>query len=71
MPRIAQRGIESSQKLGRHPCVIDRTSAWSSRFCRLIIRYERRLDILNGFHLLATGLICLKFVKRWFCWALL
>jgi hypothetical protein len=25
--------------------------------------YERRLDILTGFHLLAASLICFKFVR--------
>jgi transposase len=67
VPRIARRGIESSEKLGRHRWVIERTLAWFSRFRRLTVRYERRLDILQGFHLLAASLICLKFVMRWFC----
>ena len=67
VPRIARRGIESSEKLGRYRWIIERTLAWFSRFRRLAIRYERRLDILTGFHLLATSLICLKFVTRWFC----
>jgi transposase len=47
--------------------VIERTLAWFSRFRRLTVRYERRLDILQGFHLLAASLICLKVVTRWFC----
>jgi transposase len=47
--------------------VVERTLAWFSRFRRLTVRYERRLDILTGFHLLAASLICLRFVKRWFC----
>lgn len=67
VPRIARRGIESSQKLGRHRWIIERSLAWFSRFRRLTVRYERRLDILTGFHLLAASLICLKFVKQWFC----
>jgi transposase len=56
VPRIARRGIESSEKLGRHRWVIERTLAWFSRFRRLAIRYERHLDILQGFHLLAVTL---------------
>ncbi|HWL68272.1 MAG TPA: IS5 family transposase [Geminicoccus sp.] len=67
VPRIARRGIESSERLGRHRWVIERTLAWFSRFRRLAIRYEQRLDILTGFHLLATSLICFKFVTRWSC----
>ena len=64
-PRIARRGVESSGRLGRHRWVVERTLAWFARFRRLAVRYERRLDILLGFHLLAAGLICLSFVRRW------
>jgi IS5 family transposase len=64
-PRIARRGIESSERLGRHRGVIERTLAWFARFRRLTVRHERRLDILMGFHLLAAALICLRFVQRW------
>jgi transposase len=45
--------------------VIERTLAWFARFRRLTVRYERRLDILEAFHLLAAGLICLGFARRW------
>jgi len=41
----------------------ERTSARFSRFRRLTVRYERRLDIVTGFHLLAASLIRLKFLK--------
>ena len=44
-----------------------RTLAWFARFRRLTVRYERRADILEAFHLLAAGLICLRFVERWSC----
>ena len=47
--------------------MIERTLAWFARFRRLTVRYERRLDILLGFHLLAAASICLGFVRRWFC----
>jgi transposase len=59
-PRIARRGIESSRKLGRHRWVIERTLAWMSRFRRLAIRYERRIDIHHAFTALACSLICLN-----------
>jgi hypothetical protein len=45
--------------------VIELTLAWFARFRRLTVRHERRLDILLGFHLLAAGLICFRFVARW------
>jgi transposase len=67
MPRIARRGVEGSERLGRHRWVVERTLAWFARFRRLTVRYERRLDILLAFHLLAAGLVCLRFVERWSC----
>jgi transposase len=47
--------------------VIERTLAWFARFRRLTVRYERRFDVLLGFHLLAATLVCLRFVERWSC----
>jgi transposase len=57
--------VESSECLGRHRWVVERTLAWFARFRRLTVRYERRLDVLLAFHLLAAGLISLRFVRRW------
>jgi transposase len=59
-PRIARRGIESSQRLGRHRYVVERSLAWLVGYRRLQVRYERRADILLGFVYLACALICLK-----------
>ena len=56
--RIARRGVETSQKLGRHRWVIERTFAWINRFRRLVTRYERRSDIHYAFTALACSLIC-------------
>ena len=67
LPRIARRGIESSQRLGRHRWVVERTLARFARYRRLTIRCERRADIHLAFHHLAASLICLNFVRRWFC----
>jgi IS5 family transposase len=66
-PRIARRGVEGSERLGRYRWVVERTLAWFARFRRLTVRYERRLDILLAFNLFAAGLVCLRFVKRWSC----
>jgi transposase len=66
-PRIARRGIDRSERLGRHRWVIERTLAWFARFRRLTVRYERRADIPGAFQLLAAGLICLRFAARWSC----
>jgi transposase len=59
-PRIARRGLETSQKLGRHRWVIERTFAWFNKLRRLTIRYERRLDIHHAFTSIACSLMCLN-----------
>ncbi len=56
--RIARKGIESSQRLGRHRWVVERTLAWLHRYRRLTIRYERRADIHQAFLTLGCALIC-------------
>ena len=58
-PRIARRGIETSQKLERHRWVIERTFAWINRNRRLVTRYEHRSDIHYAFTSLACSIICL------------
>jgi len=65
--RIARRGIESSQKLGRHRWVVERTFAWLNGFRRLRVRYERRADIHLAFLLLGCALICAKRLQTTFC----
>ena len=65
-PRIARRGIESSEKLGRHRWVVERTLSWLNRYRRLKVRYERRTDIHQAFLDLGCALICWRYVQR-FC----
>lgn len=67
VPRIARRGIESSEKLGRHRWKVERTFAWLHRYRRLLIRFERRDDIHLGFLQLACCLIAFRFVAAAFC----
>ena len=64
--RIARRGVESSQKLGRHRWVVERTFAWLNQFRRLTVRYERRADLHLALTTLACAIICLRQVRR-FC----
>jgi hypothetical protein len=45
IPRIARRGIENSERLGRHRRKVERTLAGFARFQRIIVRYERRSEI--------------------------
>lgn len=40
-PRIARRGIDSSEHLGKHRWVVERTFAWLMRWRRLTRDYER------------------------------
>jgi transposase len=60
--RIARKGKESSEKLGRHRWVVERTLAWLSKYRRLTIRYERRDDIHEAFLHLGCSLICLNYL---------
>jgi transposase len=53
-PRIARRGVESSQRLGRHRWKVERSLAWLLANRRLTIRYERRADIPTAFLHLAA-----------------
>jgi len=62
-PRIARRGIDSSECLGRHRWVVERTLAWLGRYRRLTIRYERRADIHEAFLHLGCSLICLNYLS--------
>jgi transposase len=56
--RIARKGIESSERLGRYRWVAERTQAWLSGFRRLDVRYERDPAIHQAFLDLACALIC-------------
>jgi len=57
--RIARKGVESSQTLGRYRWVAERTLSWLDNNRRLTIRYERRDDIHLAFLYLGCALICL------------
>jgi transposase len=64
IPRIARRGIESSERLGRYRWVVERTLSWLNRFRRLKVRYERRADIHEAFLTLGCALICWQACTR-------
>jgi IS5 family transposase len=65
-PRIARRGVESSERLGRRRWVVERMLAWLAKFRRLTVRYERRADIHLALTTLACALVCLRQVRQ-FC----
>lgn len=61
--RIARKGVDPSEHLGRYRWTVERTLAWISQFRRLVVRYERRADIHLAFLRLACVLICLRFSR--------
>ena len=64
MPRIARRGVQSSERLGRHRWVVERTLAWLARLRRPTLRYERRADSHLAFTTLGCALVRLNQGRR-------
>jgi len=62
--RIARKGIESSQRLGRRRWVIERTMSWLTGYRRLNHRYERNPRNYLAFLGLAAALCCYKRLVR-------
>ncbi|PSP13931.1 MAG: IS5/IS1182 family transposase, partial [Cyanobacteria bacterium SW_10_48_33] len=63
---IARRGVESSQRLGRHRWVVERTWAWLRGYRRLRIWDERRADMHQAFLKLGCALILFNHLQK-FC----
>nr|WP_217637674.1 IS5 family transposase [Actinopolyspora saharensis] len=63
-PRIARKGIDSSQRLGRYRWRIERTFSWLSGYRRLSPRYERDPRLYLGFLGLAATLTCYKHLHK-------
>ncbi|WP_406257290.1 IS5 family transposase [Streptomyces chartreusis] len=62
--RIARKGIESSERLGRRRWVIERTISWLSGYRRLSPRYERHPRNYLAFLGLAAALCCYKRLRK-------
>jgi transposase len=62
--RIARKGIESAEKLGKHRWVIERTMAWFTGYRRLTLRYERKAQHFLAFLTLAAALTCHKKLRQ-------
>jgi transposase len=62
--RIARKGIESSERLGRRRWVIERTMSWLTGYRRLNHRYERHSRNYLAFLGLAAALCCYKRLVR-------
>ena len=58
--RIARKGIESGERLGRHRWVVERTISWLTGYHRLAIRYDRKGTHFLGFLTLAAALTGFK-----------
>jgi transposase len=58
--RIARRGIESSERLGRYRWKVERPLAWLGCYRRLGMRWERCSGRFYGFSVLAAALLCFK-----------
>ena len=58
--RIARKGIERNDRLGRHRWVVGRTHAWLAAFGKLRIRFERRIDTHLALLSLACCVICIR-----------
>jgi transposase len=63
-PRIARRGVESSERLGRHRWIVERSLSWIVAFRRLALRYDRQAAAVLGFLPLACALIGPRFLAR-------
>ena len=63
-PRIARRGIESKERLGRHRWVIERDFAWLNAMRRLRTRYDRRASQYLGFLHLGCALVCWNYLTK-------
>jgi transposase len=63
-PRIARRGVESFERLGRVRWKAERTIAWLLGCRRLRVRYERDDALYYTFVLLACALLCFGVLQQ-------
>jgi IS5 family transposase len=57
-PRIARRGVESSQRLGRYRWQVERSLSWLSGWRRLQVRWDRDSGRFFAFALVACAIVC-------------
>jgi transposase len=60
--RIARKGIESNERLGRHRWIVEACLSWLLNNRRLVRRYERKADHFQAFADLACVLLS---YRRW------
>ena len=59
-PEIARRNTAHGSGLGRYRWVVERTFAWLHKLKRLLIRYDRRVEIHEAFLALGCCLVCFR-----------
>jgi transposase len=64
IPRVARRGIESTERLGRYCWLVERDFAWLNALRRLRTRYDRWASHYLGFLHLGCALICWNYLTR-------
>lgn len=62
--RIARRGVESTERLGRHRWVVERSVSWLLRYKRLALRYDRSELTMTALLTLACAHLCHKILTR-------
>ncbi|MFD7392962.1 IS5 family transposase [Streptomyces sp. NPDC059852] len=63
-PKIARRGIESGERLGRYRWKVERSISWLFNYRRLTVRYECKSRHFAAFLSLAATLICYRKLVR-------
>jgi hypothetical protein len=62
--RIARKGVESSQRLGRHRCIVESCLSWLTRYRRLVRRHERKADHFQAFADIACALVTYRPLRK-------
>lgn len=66
-PRIARKGVESKDKLGRQSWVVERTMSWFDGFRKIRVRDERKIEHVKALHSIACIHICFNQLQRLVC----
>jgi transposase len=62
--RIARKGVEASDRLGRHRWVVEACLSWLLRNRRLIRRYDRKAEHFQAFASLACALLTYRRLRK-------
>ena len=62
--RIARRGVDTSQRLGRHRWIVESCLAWLLRNRRLVRRYDRKAEHFQAFADLACALLAYRRLSK-------